>query len=643
MNTGRILCIFLLFLAVAMPACAPKTKVYSTGQSPTAKTGLPGYKAQDPQKALQKYTKHLAETKPSDPGRAEAWKNTVGSAVQLGEYDLAEKNLNQWQSESRNASSSWDWNQANAQLMLARKGQSAYVSYLVDLISRQDLDWTTREAAGMELADHFWAIPEYGLAFDALGHLYRAAPDDASKAPLESHALSLAESLSLEDLQKILDSALGADPSQYPWSMVVWAQSLKLLEKDKSNWTAVWPSLSAIVRTGALVNKDFFAGNLRGLEQEMGVVRQSLILLLPLSGPYSQVGWQIAKGADCAWREGRAETLAPEIKLINTESPTFLDELKAVGGGSIIGGPLRKDTWEKIRMAGLNRSARFLTFLPNVEEEGVEAWRFFSSPADQARALIRGCASLGVTSYAILHPEDRFGTAMTTVFQEEVRAAGARLHVTRGYDVENPPVWGKAVASILGASGDKNTMNPEPPFQAVFLPDSLFRVQQLAPLFHYYEETRLIMLGPQLWTQSMAESKLELQYFDLTMFPGAWDPDLSTPNAQKLRQSMTEGGESGADLWAALGYDFVRFTALLGGNHNSADAFNQALTQAASRMSWTLAPMRWIGGKASQDLFLFQPRQSGMIRADMNTILHTREQRQQRRDERRIQLETKKP
>ncbi|MGE4443120.1 MAG: hypothetical protein AB7D27_16780, partial [Desulfomicrobium sp.] len=277
-----------------------------------------------------------------------------------------------------------------------------------------------------------------------------------------------------------------------------------------------------------------------------------------------------------------------------------------------------------------------------VEDEGAEAWRFFSTPADQVRAVIRGCEQLGITSYAILHPQDRFGTAMTDIFQEQARILGARVSTVRGYDVQNPPTWSKAVASILGASGAKDALNPEPPFQAVFLPDSFFRVQQLAPLFHYYEETRLLLLGPQLWGQSLPEANLEAHYFDLTIFPGAWSPDLTSQNAKNFKLGMQEGGEEAPDMWAALGYDFVRFTALVGGAHRSVDAFNQALAEAASRMPWTLAPMHWDAGRASQDLYLFQPAREGLSPADLDKLRKTREQRQTQRDARRIQLQDKK-
>ncbi len=627
-----------LVAALALASCAPK-KILSVPASPD-QSGLPGYRAEDPEKALERYTRHLESTRPGDPGRNQAWRGSVGSAIQLGQYDLAERNLQSWKDESAGAVESWDWNQAYAQLLLARKGNDAYSSFLIDLVGREDLDWTAREAAGMELVDHFWEIPEYGLAFDALGLVYRSAPDDAVRSSLEATALSRAESLPLDDLRKVLDAALGADPNAYPWSMVVWAESMKLLARDKGNWPTVWPSLSAIVRAGDLANKEFFAGNLRSLEQELGPVRQSLVLLLPLSGPYAQVGWKIAKGADVAWRESRAQTAAPAIQLINTESPSFIDDLKALGAVPIVGGPLRRDVWQKIRLAGLHHASRFLTFMPSVEDEGDQAWRFFGSPEDQARALVRWCEQLGVTSYAVLHPQDRFGTGMTEIFQQTARVLGADIAAVRGYDLGNPPGWSKAVASILGATGDKDSLNPDPPYQAVFLPDSLFRVQQLAPLFHYYEETRLLFLGPQLWGQGLGEIHLEEQYFDLAVFPGAWSADLPTQSAMNLVRGMQDGGEE-ADLWAALGYDFVRFSALVGGRQGSDEVFNQALSEAATRMPWSMAPMHWDGGRVAQDMFLYQPRRSGMALADLEEMRQARERREARRELRRQQLEEK--
>lgn len=634
----------LLLVALGLLAsCAPQKTIYSApGQ--TTPGGLPGHQAENPQKALEKYTRHLANTYPGDAGRSEAWRHTVTSAVQLGEYALAEKNLQAWKAENTAAATSWDWNQANAYLVLARRGKDAYGSYLLELVRRNDLDWTTREAAGMELVDHFWAARKYPLALDVFSVMHDTAPDANAKSALETHALGRTDALPQDELQRMLDSTLGVDPVSFPWSMAVWSLGMKRLENDPETWSAIWPSLSSIVHAGGLANQEFFAANLRALEQRLGVALKSQVLLLPLSGPYSSVGWQIARGADCAWRENRTQTLAPKIKLINTESPTFLNELKELcskGDFPIIGGPLRKDVWGRIRQAGLQHFARFITFLPTIDYEGQEGWRFQSSAEDQARALLNAATSLGAQSCAILHPQDRFGETMTHIFQNTAASRGVSIAKIRPYDMDNPPGWSKAVADLLDtATSAKDRLNPEPPFQAVFMPDSLSRIQQLAPFFYYYEETRLLFLGPQIWSQGIENAHLEMQYFGLALFPGAWNPQADNHAVTNLRKAMQESGAGEPDLWAALGYDFVRFAQLLGASaQESPEAMNTALEHAASRMAWSLAPLRWTEGKASQDMFLFQPTATGRILADMTALRASLEQRQARREIRRQQLQ----
>lgn len=91
MKTGFLTsCILVLALALGLPAprrsCTPP---------PRHRQGRPFPATRPPiLKALQKYTKQLETTRPGDPSRGEGWRNTVGSAVQLGEFELAEKNLN---------------------------------------------------------------------------------------------------------------------------------------------------------------------------------------------------------------------------------------------------------------------------------------------------------------------------------------------------------------------------------------------------------------------------------------------------------------------------------------------------------------------------------------------------------------------
>lgn len=630
-----------LLVFLGLTACAPKTVIRS---APAQQPALPGYKAQDPAKALEKYKKHMGVAQSADTARNEAWNKSVTNSIQIGEFDLAETALQQWQAENSAATSSWSWNQANARLIQARQGQSAYTAQLAGLVSRTDLDWTTREAAGLELAEHYWERNQYGQAFETLGLLYGAAPDKGTQSALETLALAKADSLSVETLDSILHSFPGADPTLYPWSMLVWSGNTQRLHADMSLWPSIYPGLAEIVAAGKLANQDFFATSLRNMEQGLGATPSANVaVLVPLSGPYAQVGWKIAQGADCAWRERRVQSGGAGVKVINTEAPTMFEDIKALPPGTIVGGPLRKEVWERIRQANLHHAVRFLTFLPAVEEEGLYAWRFFSSPNDQARAVLRAAESLDVSSYAVVYPQDRFGTAMSQVFQDQAALSGKKISTTRSYDINAPQTWTKTVAEVLRtAMGNKEAMNPEPDFQAVFLPDSLSSAQQLVPLFFYYEETRLIFLGPQVWSQNVADAHVEAQYFDLALFPGTWDQESGSQATQKLQQLMTESGGT-ADAWAALGYDFVRLATMLGGDAGqSSEAFNQALALAGTHLAWSMAPIHWEAGKATQNMFIFRPTEQGMTLADLEQMRQTREARQQRREQRRQQLQPSK-
>ena len=82
MRKGVRFLLLVLLCALALASCAPQKNIVSA----PGRTGLPGHKAQDPRQALEKYGKYLAATHPGDPARVEAWKNTVDSAIQLGDY-----------------------------------------------------------------------------------------------------------------------------------------------------------------------------------------------------------------------------------------------------------------------------------------------------------------------------------------------------------------------------------------------------------------------------------------------------------------------------------------------------------------------------------------------------------------------------
>jgi hypothetical protein len=362
-----------------------------------------------------------------------------------------------------------------------------------------------------------------------------------------------------------------------------------------------------------------------------------------------------------------------DIRLINSEAPDLVEQIRTLPVEyAVVGGPLRKSVYDKLNSSGLTGAKPFFTFLPSLPEsrEGVDAWRFFPSPMDEIDVLLElATERLALRRMGVLYPNERFGYRMAELFREHVaRLSGQEgadvdmegassiwaavdepgaiplgIAAESSYDPADPTKWGRPVAEMLGVPNlprgedGEPLLPPEPDFEAVFLPDSWSHAELLIPHFFFYEEDRLLFLGPGLWEQGIrGDDDIESRYFRLTVFPGAFFDQSGAPGTEKLRQSLDRSGLPIPDFWVALGYDFIRFASRLGEmpHVHDPEAVN-ALLPPAAEMNWSMAPIVWDqGGKASQKLFLFQPTDAGIEPLDAEQLLRrlvrTRESHERR-------------
>jgi len=235
---------------------------------------------------------------------------------------------------------------------------------------------------------------------------------------------------------------------------------------------------------------------------------------------------------------------------------------------------------------------------------------------------------MGISRYAVVYPQDRFGMKAAQLFQEAVAEAGGSVKGTATYSPGDPQRWGKTVAEFLRAPGkDPVTQDrpppPDPSYEAVFVPDGWAQAQIIVPQFHFYEQDQLLFLGPELWSQALAAQRdADTRNFRLSVTPSPWKPEGDQPGTQALRQAMDSMGLPPADFWTALGYDFVRFATRLGDLDAAPEAaeMNRRLQNAAG-MDWSLAPIAWSAdGKAHQDFFLFTPGENGIAPTDAKAL-----------------------
>lgn len=491
-----------------------------------------------------------------------------------------------------------------------------------------------------------------------LAELYNNAP--ASERRLMEQAFL--ETLTPLPEPQIAALASMSDMSQdhvFPWSVVLLEQARRAKKAgraDAADWLARidFPNVFAAsglleaARRGDASYAALFAGADMG--QSGGATAMTptpavssvplhggcFALTLPMSGAYASIGWKVAKGAAVAQKELAQSGLNAEIKVINTEAADWLDQLAALPAQCVVvGGPMRPDAYAAAKARGLTQQRAFFTFLSRLDDgdEGTVAWRFFSSPEDQVTAVLGFARQTGVNSYGVLYPEDNFGQRMTDLFMQAVQRSGATMGKTAAYPPSDQVAWNRIINGFVGSYMVNKTPVPSTSFQAVFLPDSWQAAEIAIPYLFFHGEDRLLLMGTALWEQGLAgKTGHDVRNYSLAVFPGAWNSATPTAAAARLMNGLTaEGGtenatDIAADVWMGIGYDFVRFASALDLQPGwNASAVNSRLG-AVQNLDWSMAPLRWNGGKASQALFLFTPAENGFILADVDQFRERLEQ-----------------
>ena len=403
---------------------------------------------------------------------------------------------------------------------------------------------------------------------------------------------------------------------RYPWSVL-------LLESARRARISQRPDAAALLNR--VSGADIFAAPGLLDQARSGPARSSTVpvqgtavlrsgctaLALPMSGTYSSIGWKVAQGATAAQQELATTGVQMEVTVLNTEDPAWLDQLAALPPHCVtVGGPLRPETFAAAKGRGLLGSRAFFAFLSRLEgeDEGHIAWRFFSSPEDQVRAVLTFAHGIGINTFGSLYPEDEYGRRMSDLFMQ---LAGTGMVKSAAYPPKEIKALNNLVGSFLGSYMVNKTPVPSTSFRAVFLPDSWQNNQIIIPYLFYHGEDRLLLMGTALWEQSLSGAKTNTNNLDLAIFPGWWNSSTPTAAASMLIERLSADGKEAPDAWVGLGYDFVRFASALDLNAQwTPSMVNSRLVQ-AQNLNWSMAPLRWENGRVRQEMFVFTPRARG--------------------------------
>lgn len=565
----------------------------------------------------------------------EAWRYHAAAAAANRHPHVALDSLQRWRALQPGADGTAEWQDTwyAAIGQLPREDAIRRAGAVYGDTSRP---WALRAQAGLLLATRQWEHDAPAASLKTLSDLYAQATP-TWRAALENRLYDEMARTDPATMQKLRAAVTPENEGNYPYNVILLEQARRLVAAPGGGGSAA--DVLARLQRSAKFEDPQLLGSLLSSGGDTAPAR-CVALALPMSGPFGAIGWKVARGASSAQWELARSGQDTEVRVLNTESADWLSQLEALPATcAVVGGPLRTTSFTQVRDRGITQKRAFFAFVPQLDEgeEGRIAWRFFTSPEDQVTALLRFTGDdLGITSYAALYPDEAYGRRMAQLFADKVAQHGGSVQRSTSYPPSRPEEWNAVAASFVGARKVNDYPVPSATFRAVFLPDGWKHMEALVPNLFYHGEDRQVLLGTALWEQGLAgQKKVDVHNFGLAVFPGAWNPTTPTSAGMALADALRQAGLEEPDAWVGLGYDFVRLASRLGVQDGWTPAsVNAALTREQA-MSWSIAPMHWsTDGRASQDLFLFTPTETGFEPVAPGTFKERYERVRERHDQR---------
>lgn len=292
--------------------------------------------------------------------------------------------------------------------------------------------------------------------------------------------------------------------------------------------------------------------------------------LLPLSGRYKAYGIKALRGIELAYSRHVKSGHKPSIRLMvkDTQADPFrtvaaIRDMDNANVAAIIGPMAMSES------AALEAQARNIPIVTFTQKENITAignfvFRNFITPKMQAHTLATfAMTSLGVERFAVLYPDERYGTTYMNLFWDAVDAQGGKVAAIESYDPEvtdfavpikklvglyypvpkdlefqfeivpeeESPWWlrafnpreimpyfpndlkmvddlyltipdvapGPVAAATDRGRGDKEELQPIIDFQAIFIPDAPSKAGLIIPQLAFHDVNDIYLLGTNLW------------------------------------------------------------------------------------------------------------------------------------------------
>ena len=529
------------------------------------------------------------------------------AAMRSDHAHIALSALDAWRTHSPEADTRRDWQEVWCNTIALLPSMEARTK-ANDLYQDSSRAPVVRGVAAITFAVRQWEDGDLGETMAALEYVYNAASDSTTKAAYEGRLSSLLTRASHSAIGLIADSVNDENYTRFPYNVVFIDQLHRQLDNPQTRPQAQ-SALAELQNSASLIDKSLikgppvpvqFTGNVMSSVPSSGAsFGKTVVLALPRSGQLALVVDKIIDGAQTAASEAGAT-----VMVIDTDQAGWIEQIRTLDNNVIIGGLIRRNDYNALKGSKQTNEKVTFAFQSSLDgaDEGLVAWRFFSSPSDQIKTLVDFTSSLGAKNYLSLYPDETYGRRMNQLFEVEVSKAGGKL-VSGSYNPQQPDGWSSVISNYFGPN--------HPVYHAIFMPDTLKNVDALLPGIRYYNQGGQVVLGTSLWEQALVSTTVlpNPANYAYAVFPGSWNGATPAADGAKLQSAMKQMGKN-ADFWTGLGYDFTRFAVSFPVQTGwTPSSINTALSQFS--MGWSMAPLHWnSAGKVSQQLFLFTPHET---------------------------------
>jgi len=332
--------------------------------------------------------------------------------------------------------------------------------------------------------------------------------------------------------------------------------------------------------------------------------RYTIGCLLPLSGAYKTYGNGALRGIQLAFNQFNAGNPQPSIKIIvkDTESDSVkaavaVKELFEENVAAIIG-PV-------VTSASAAREAQnhgipiiTLTQKDNIPEIGEYVFRNFITPGMQVKALVSyAVEELGLKSYAILYPDEKYGKTFMNLFWDEIiahkgKVVGVESYRPDGTDFADPikklvglyyevpeelknidetanenktdEIATENIVETLLSPLDEESENwdlkenegPEAvvDFDAVFIPDAPKKSGLIIPQLAFYDVKDTYLFGTNLW-HSDSLIDMTFKHAQGAIMPDGFFAESRSENVKQFVDSYNEIFHQKPGFIEAVAYD----------------------------------------------------------------------------------------